>query len=125
MGIEVVGRHLLAVVNPARDDRPVGIAFQELNDHLLPDARDEHPPPAPTGPHLGDAHPAGALLVLLSVPIPVKLDSHSTIFVRRHLLPLLPHHDGGLRTTYVRLCRGAPTPVRPATIHGCKAAMER
>ena len=40
VGRQVVGRHLLGVVDAAGDDRLVGVALQEVDDHLLADARD-------------------------------------------------------------------------------------
>ena len=40
VGRQAVGRHRLGVVDPAGDERPVGVALQELDDHLLADPRD-------------------------------------------------------------------------------------
>ena len=53
-----VRRHLVGVVNAAHDDRVVRVALQEIDDHLLADARDVDPAPGLAGPHCPDAHPA-------------------------------------------------------------------
>src|SRR5690606_34329094 len=51
----------LPVVQAAHDDRAVDITFQEADQHLLPDARQELAADAGTGVTLGDAQPAGVL----------------------------------------------------------------
>src|SRR5215831_9546939 len=66
-------RRLHRIVNTAQDDRLVRIAFQEVNDHLIADARDRDRTEAPARPGLGDADPARAIGVLLSLSVPVKL----------------------------------------------------
>src|SRR5262249_22547117 len=60
---QVVGRHLIAVVDAAGDDREIGVAFEEADDHFLSDPRQEERAPALAGPVLRDADPARAVLV--------------------------------------------------------------
>src|SRR5262249_37636441 len=63
------GGHLLGVVDTADDDRPVRVSFEEIDDHLLADARDVHGAPLPAGPGGGHADPAGAVLVPLALAV--------------------------------------------------------
>ncbi len=81
VGRHRVGRHVRGVVDAAGDDRLVRIPFQEVDDHLLPDARVEHDPPLLARPSLRHTHPAGAVLVVLAVAVPVKLDLHAAVLV--------------------------------------------
>ena len=52
-----VGRHRLGVVDAADDDRLVGVAFEEVDDDFLADARDVDDAPLLAGP---DASPRGS-----------------------------------------------------------------
>src|SRR5438045_8631150 len=61
VGGEGVGGSLVAVVDAAGDDGLVGVAFEELDDDLLADARDRDAAPGLAGPGLGDADPGGGL----------------------------------------------------------------
>ena len=86
------------VVDPAGDDRLIGVAFQEIDDDLLADTRDHDAAPALPGPDLGHPYPAGAGLVRLAVAVPVELDLDPTVLVRPDLLARLADDDGGLGT---------------------------
>ena len=71
---QLPGRHVLVVVDRAGDQRPVGIAVEELHHHLVADPRQREHAVALAGPRLRHAHPARAVLVLLAEPVPVELD---------------------------------------------------
>src|SRR5690606_10761223 len=102
---QVVRRDLLRVVDAPGDDRAVRVALQEVDDDLLPDARDvDRAPPLPR-PRARHPHPARALLVLLAVAIPVEMELDSPVLVRPDLLARLPHDHGGLRAAHHRLLR--------------------
>ena len=90
------GRHLLGVVDAADDDGLVGIAFEEVDDHFLADARDGDRSPALAGPGLRDADPAGAVLVLLAFAVPVELDLHAAVLVGVDLFAAGSDDDRGL-----------------------------
>ncbi len=55
---------------PIADSR---VAFEEADDHFLADPRDLHRAPVLPRPGLGDAYPAGAVLVGLVVAVPVEM----------------------------------------------------
>ena len=57
---------------------------------------------------LGDPHPAGRVLVVLPVAVPVELDLHPTVPVGEKLLPLRPDDDGRLAPRHDRLRRPPP-----------------
>src|SRR5439155_1551903 len=82
---------------------PVGIALEEVDDHLLTDARDVDRPPGRARPRLRHAHEARALLVLLPLAVPVELHLHAPVLVGPDLLALGADDDGGLRAGDVGL----------------------
>src|SRR6187549_106683 len=51
-------RHLVGVVDVANHNRLIGIAFEEVDDTFLTDARNVNHAPVAAGPHGGDAYPA-------------------------------------------------------------------
>src|SRR5207248_891062 len=55
VGGQFVRRHLLGVVYTARDNGPIRVAFEEVNDYFVADARVEDDAPVLAGPVLGDA----------------------------------------------------------------------
>ncbi|EYF04181.1 Hypothetical protein CAP_4658 [Chondromyces apiculatus DSM 436] len=92
-----VGRHDRPVVEPPRDQRPVGVPLQELDDHLPADARQHH---RARGLHLGDPDPARRLVVLHLAAIPAELDLAAPVLVGVDRLlrrPFGRHHGGRLR----------------------------
>src|SRR5690606_9180447 len=97
IGGQVVGHGLLGVVDAAGDDRPVGVAFQKADDHLLADARDVHRAPVLAGPVLRHADPAGAVFVALVVAVPVEVHLHPAVLVGPDFLTFRADHQGGLR----------------------------
>ena len=96
-------RHLLGVIYPSHDDWLVGVAFEEIDDHFLTDAGDRDRSPALTGPWVGDADPAGAVLVLLTFAIPVELHLHAAVLVRVNLFAPRADDDRGLAALHERL----------------------
>src|SRR2546426_2500700 len=100
---ERVRRRLLGVIDPARDDRSVRVTLEEVHDYFLAHPRDLDEPPVLARPRRRHAHPAGAVLVLLPVAVPVEVHLHPPVLVRPDLLPRLPHHHRGLRAPDERL----------------------
>src|SRR6266851_9503656 len=92
--------HLVVVVDAAGDDRAVGVAFEEINNDFLADARDGDGPPVFAGPGLRDAHPTGAVLILLTEAVPEKLHFHTAVLIGINLLARGPDHDRCLETLY-------------------------
>src|SRR6185437_11409469 len=72
---------LLGVVDRADDQRTIRIAVQEGNHHFLPDARHEPAAPAAAGPALRHPDPAGTVIVLLPVAVPVELHLDAAVLV--------------------------------------------
>ena len=93
---ECIRHGLIGVVDAPRDERPVRIPLEELDDHLLPDARDVDRTPCLPGPGGRDPDPTGAVLVLGAESIPVELDLHPPVLVGPDFLAGLPHHECGL-----------------------------
>src|ERR1035438_2035768 len=102
-----VGRHLVGVVDRAGDDGPVGIAFQETDDHLLADAGDADEAPLLAGPTVSDADPAGAVFITGALAVPEELHDDASVLIRPDLLAGLTHHHGGLRSVDYRLAGAA------------------
>ena len=107
-----VGRHVVGVVDTTGDDRVVRVATEEIDDHLLTDARHVHPAPVAARPRVRNADPTGAVLVGLPVPIPMELHLHTAVFVGPDFLACLANHHSRLRTVGQRLRRHARRPVR-------------
>src|ERR1039457_908928 len=100
-----VGNRLVGVVDASRDDRPVRIAFQKIDDDLLSDARRENSAPTFSGPELRHADPAGTVFVHVAGAIPEKLDLHPSILVYPDFFAGLTHHHGRLRALDKRASR--------------------
>ncbi len=122
VGRQVPRRHLVAVIDPAGNDRLVRVALQEINDDLLADARDHHAAPILAGPGLSDPHPAGTGLVGLAVAVPVELHLDPSVFVGPDLLAGFADDDSGLRTPHCGFRGGARRPVGDLGIHGAEVA---
>ena len=87
---------MIGIVDPAGDDRAVGIAVEKIDDHFLADARQELRPELSAGPALGDAHPAGVVTPLKGSPsfspffaVPRKPHAHPTQTVGENLVRVL------------------------------------
>src|SRR5262249_44327334 len=91
-----VWRHQVGVVNATGDERPVRVAFEEINDDFLADPRVEDHAPAAAGPVLGDAHPTGAVLVFLAQAVPGELPLPPAVLVQEDLLLGRADDDGRL-----------------------------
>ena len=107
---ELHRRRVHPVVDRSGDERPIGIALQELHHHLLADARQIERPPPRTRPALAHPDPAGAPLVPLPLPVPMELRLHPPVLVGEDLLARRPHHHRGLRPGNDRPLR---SPFRP------------
>src|SRR5262249_32443585 len=84
----VLGGEVLAVVDASRDDRPVGIALEVIDDDLVADAWVEHRAvAATTREHLAHPNPAGARHVRGTLPeVPVEADADAAeIAVAAHV----------------------------------------
>jgi hypothetical protein len=73
-----------------------------LDEHLHADAGEEEGAPAGAGPGLGDADPAGG--VVLGVAIPVEADGDSSVLVGVDLLAFGADHDRGVRAVCAGWC---------------------
>ena len=86
-----VRRRLRVVVDAARDDWSVGIALEEIDDDLLPNAGNMHSTPVLAGPRASDSHPARAVLILFAHAVPRELHLDATVIVHPDLLPGVPY----------------------------------
>jgi hypothetical protein len=86
---EGIRGHVVHVVNPAGDDGAIGITFQKTDNHFLTDAGDPHGAPILPRPGLGNANPAGGVVVLFAQAVPEKLHLHTAIFVFPDFLTIL------------------------------------
>src|SRR5882762_3904323 len=102
-----------AVINPSGDDRPIGIAVDELNDNLMADTRRELKPPLGPRPILGNPDPCGSpsVLVVIGRAIPRELDPHPAVLVganviaARSLQAIDADNERRVRSAYFRLHR--------------------
>src|SRR5262249_53916661 len=93
------------VVDAAGNERPIGIAIEEIDDDFLTDARIEDHAPVFAGPRLGHAHPARAVLILLAQAVPEELNLDPSVFIGVNLLAFRPDDDGRLRSLHEGLMR--------------------
>ena len=100
---QFIGRHLVGIVHATNDDGLVGIAFEEIDDHFLANARDVNHAPLSARPRSPNANPAGAAGILLSLAVPVELHLHATVFVREDFFSRRPHHGRRVRAVHERL----------------------
>ena len=114
-------RGLLAVVDAAHHQRPVGVALEIVDHDLLADARNGHAAPGLAGPGLADPDPAGVVLVALAQPVPVEVHLDPAVLVGVDLLPGRPHHDCGVQAIDHRPRRGAARAKGDGTVHGREA----
>src|SRR5262245_44468209 len=77
--------HLLGVVDAADDDGLVRVAFEKIDDDLLPNARHVGDAPAFASPDRRNSHPAGAIGVVFAFAVPVELDLDTAIFIAKNL----------------------------------------
>src|SRR5690606_40915962 len=97
---------------------------EEVDDHLLSDARNVNPAPTAPGPDLRDPHPTRAVFVEGALAIPAKLHLHPRILVGPDLLIFLPHHDRRLRAAHDRLRRAARDAEVPLRVDCAEADAE-
>jgi hypothetical protein len=95
-----IGRLVVAVIDAARHDRAVGVTLDEVDQHLVADAGQEHAAPAVARPQLADADPARAGLVVGVRAVPVELHLHAPVLVGIDLLALGADHGGGLQAAH-------------------------
>ncbi|MCY1515350.1 hypothetical protein D9M68_499330 [compost metagenome] len=107
LGRQLQRRHLVGVVDAPDDDRPVGAARDEIDDHLLPHARMVHGAEVGAGPGTRHAHPARAVFVALAVAVPAELHLHAAVLVDPDVFAGRPDHGGGLRALRARHARDA------------------
>ena len=74
----------------------VGIAIQEVDDHLMADARDMNHAPFFASPRCADANPAATIFVFLADTIPLKLHFHLAVFVGVNLFARRANDNGRL-----------------------------
>src|SRR2546423_7732057 len=95
-----IGRHLLGIVDAASDNGLVRIAFQEVDNHLLADARNADRTPPLAGPWMRHTNPARAVLIPLPLAVPVELHLDASILVRIDFFPGRPYRNGRLRAMH-------------------------
>src|SRR5690606_30250235 len=93
---EGVRRGRFPVVDAAGDERTIGVALEERDDDLHPDARHEQRPPLRTRPGLRDANPAGGFFVVRGRFLPMELDHDPAQLVGVDLLARGTDDDAGL-----------------------------
>ena len=121
---QVIGRHLLAVVDAAHDQRPIRIPLEEIDDDLLADPRNLNEAPLLARPRARHAHPARALVVVLAEVVPVELDLHAAVLVDEDLLAARADDDGRLRAVNDRFRRDTARTIRDRVRDRSKRALE-
>ncbi|MNO72609.1 hypothetical protein D3C76_635610 [compost metagenome] len=101
-----VGHLVLGVVEAARNQRLVGVAFEEADQHFHADAGDGDGAVAVAGPAAGDAQPAAGLVVRLAFAVPEELDLHPAVLVAMDFLALGAGDHGALVAQDARLGMG-------------------
>src|ERR1017187_6925151 len=91
-----IGRGLHGVVDAAGDDRLIWIPLQEFDNHLLVHPRQPHGAPLLTRHQVRNADPAGAILVVFALAVPMKLHLDAAVLVGVDLFPRRADHHGGL-----------------------------
>ncbi|MCY1411823.1 hypothetical protein D9M71_272180 [compost metagenome] len=86
-----------AVVQAAHDQRPVRVAVEEHHHHFVAYTWDLDAAEAAACTGLGDTYPAGAVIVVFAIAVPVELDLHPAQFVGEDLLTRRADDDRGLR----------------------------
>ena len=109
-----IGHGLVGIVDTAGDQRPVEIAFEESDYHLLADARKKECAPLLPSPALGHRHPTSVVLVAFPQLIPVEMDSDAAVLIGPDFLSGLAHNGGGLRSVDSRPRGGARYRRKPA-----------
>ncbi|OKO97722.1 hypothetical protein Xedl_03912 [Xenorhabdus eapokensis] len=89
--------NVAGVVGTPGNDRLIRVAVQKIHHHFLADTRDRQHAPALPRPRLGDAYPAGTLVIALAVAIPRELEANSPVLITENLFAGRPHHFGDLR----------------------------
>ena len=104
---QVIRGHVCRVIDCADNHRLIRVTLEKVDDHLMPNARQEERPPLFPGPTLGDAYPAGTLLVALALAVPVELHPYTAILIGVDLLTRRPHYYSGLGPLHDRFGRDA------------------
>ncbi|SAK99808.1 hypothetical protein AWB80_07730 [Caballeronia pedi] len=110
---QFVRRRQRGVVDAADHERLIRIAFDEMHQHFLSDARQEERPVALAGPGLRDAHPAALQRLarrFRSELLPMKLHLDAAVFVGMDLFAFRPDDHRRLRPRHARARRAARGP---------------
>src|SRR4029453_18858680 len=81
-------------------DGLVRVTLQEVDDHLLANARNRNPAPVLARPRAGDTDPAARVLIFLALTFPVELHLDPAVLVAVDLLAAGPDHHRGLRAAH-------------------------
>ena len=100
------GTTVFLVVQAAADQRLIGVAFEEGDEHFHADARDGDAAVVGAGPGGGDAQPATGLVVGLAFAVPVELHFDATVLVAVDLFTFWPGDHGALAAEDARLFLG-------------------
>ncbi len=96
-GGERIRRLVVFIVDASGDDGPIGVAFEEIDDDFLTDARREEDPVVFAGPILGNADPATGFLMAFGGGIPEKFHFDAAVFIGPDFFTILADDDRGLR----------------------------
>ncbi len=113
-------RDVAGVIGAPGDDRLVRVAVQEVHHHFLADTGDGQHAPALSGPRLGDAYPAGAVVITVAVTVPRKLEADAPVLVTEDFFPRRAHDFGDLRAVNHRFRQRGRA---PALVMADKAEM--
>ncbi len=97
VGRQLVGRHVVGVVQAAHHDGPVRVAMLEHNQDFLAYPRKHEAAPARAGMAMGNAHPARALVVALAQPVPEEVHFDPAVLIGVDLVARRAHHQCRLR----------------------------
>ncbi|MCY1301054.1 hypothetical protein D9M70_506430 [compost metagenome] len=106
---------MLGVVQAAADQRLVGVAVEEADQHLHADPRDGEAAVAVAGPGRGHAQPAAGALVGLAVAVPVELHLDAAMAVAVDLLACGAgdHRALAAQHTWLGVAQGRPVDLGP------------
>src|SRR5262249_51831936 len=114
---QLIGRHVVGIVDAADAKRPIGIALEEIDDHLHADARDELRTPVLAGPGLGNAHPDG----IIALALPRKVHANAAVLVGVDFLARRTRDESYLRAVNERFRRRPRRPEHARFRHAGEA----
>src|SRR5215471_19855073 len=108
------------ILDAANDDRLVWVAFQEVDNHFLPNTRDVYHAPVTSSPRSPHTDPAGTISVVLAATVPVELDFHTAVLVGEDFFPCRANDGRGVRPVDERPRRGPQRPIGESERNACE-----